>query len=310
MTTTASRQIRKAVIPVAGVGTRLLPATKSQPKEMLPVGRKPAVQYIVEEMAECQVDRILLVTGANKTSIEDHFDYSDELVSRLRATGKEELLSQILFNYLRVQIHYTRQPMQLGLGDAVAHGEMFTGAEPFVVALGDSIVTVGETQRHPLSRLVAAFESCQECNAAIVFEKIDRAQSGRYGIAKVASNSPPEEPFWLKDIVEKPKPSDAPSTYAVAGRYIFTPSIYSYLKRIRPGYGEELQLTDAIRLLIRDGGKVLGILMSNGERRFDIGNYESYWKAFLHFALRDPELGPALREFAKEQLDALEKGSA
>jgi UTP--glucose-1-phosphate uridylyltransferase len=305
MTFPARRRIRKAVIPVAGVGTRLLPATKSQAKEMLPVGRKPAVQYIVEEMAACQVDRILLVTGANKTSIEDHFDYDEELVRRLRVTGKEELLAQVLFDSLRVQIHYTRQPMQLGLGDAVAHGEVFTGEEPFVVALGDSIVTAGRARQHPLSRLVAAFESSPGCDGVIVFENIDRAQSGNYGIAQVAGRFRPEEPFRLEDIVEKPRPSEAPSTYAVAGRYVFTPSLYAYLKRIRPGYGEELQLTDAIRLLIRDGGQVLGILMTNGERRFDIGNYESYWKAFLHFALRDPELGPALREFARVQLEEL-----
>ncbi len=300
------RRIRKAVIPVAGVGTRLLPATKSQPKEMLPVGRKPAVQYIVEEMAECNVHSILFVTGAKKTSIEDHFDYDEELVSRLRVTGKEELLQHVLFQYLTTQIHYTRQPMQLGLGDAVGYGENFTGKEPFVVALGDSIVTRGDSGSHPLRRLIEAFEQDSECDALILFEEIERSLTSNYGIAKVAEGVRPLQPFRLDDIVEKPRPSEAPSTFAVAGRYIFTPGIYSYLKRIRPGYGEELQLTDAIRMLIREGGKVMGILMTEGERRFDIGNYESYWKAFFHFALRDQELGPALRQFVRALLTHLE----
>lgn len=301
------RRVRKAVIPVAGLGTRLLPATKSQPKEMLPVGRKPAVQYIVEEIAACQVDQILFVTGAKKTSIEDHFDYDEELVRRLRVMGKEEILAQVLFDHLHLQMHYTRQPMQLGLGDAVSYGENFTGKEPFVVALGDSILTNGSGNKQALARMIEAFESVSDCEGVIAFEVVDPAHVNRYGIAQVTggADADSETPFVLADIVEKPKPSETPSNYAVAGRYIFTPSIYSYLRQIQPGYGQELQLTDAVRLLIEDGGKVLGLLMKNGEQRFDIGNYESYWKAFLHFALRDPELGGTVREFVAEQLNLL-----
>ena len=301
------RRVRKAVIPVAGFGTRLLPATKSQPKEMLPVGRKPAVQYIVEEMATCQVDQILFVTGAKKTSIEDHFDYDEELVRRLRVMGKEEILAQVLFDHLHLQMHYTRQPMQLGLGDAVSYGENFTGKEPFVVALGDSILTNGDGNKQALARMIEAFESVSDCEGIIAFEVVNPAHVNRYGIAQVTggADADSETPFVLADIVEKPKPSETPSNYAVAGRYVFTSSIYSYLRQIQPGYGQELQLTDAIRLLIEDGGKVLGLLMKNGEQRFDIGNYESYWKAFLHFALRDPELGGTVREFVAEQLNLL-----
>lgn len=295
------RRIRKAVIPVAGVGTRLLPATKSQPKEMLPVGRKPAVQYIVEEMAECQVDQILFVTGAKKVSIEDHFDYDEELVRRLRETGKEELLADVLFQHLHLQMHYTRQPMQLGLGDAVAYGENFTGQDPFVVALGDSILTHDGDQQI-LKRMIDVFEVTPECDGVIVFEQVDPSHVERYGIARVAPDFAPEGPFWLEDIVEKPKPAESPSNYAVAGRYIFSPDIYSYLRRIQPGYGQELQLTDAIRLMIHEGGRVLGLLMRNGGQRFDIGNYQSYWKAFFYFALRDLELGPVIREYVSEQL--------
>lgn len=300
--------VRKAVIPVAGVGTRLLPATKSNPKEMLPVGRKPAVQYIVEEMAACEVDQILFVTGANKESIEDHFDYDEELVRRLRVTGKEKLLAQVLFDHLDLQMHYTRQPMQLGLGDAVSYGENFTGDEPFVVALGDSILTHGGDNKQALTRMIEAFESATDCEAVIAFEVVNPAHVSRYGIADVAGevDVKQERPFVMADIVEKPAPSEAPSNFAIAGRYIFTPSIYSYLREIQPGYGQELQLTDAIRLLIRDGGKVLGLLMRNGEQRFDIGNYESYWKAFLHFALRDPELGDTIRGFVGDQLCLLD----
>jgi len=302
-----NRQVRKAVIPVAGVGTRLLPATKSQPKEMLPVGRKPGVQYIVEEMGDCGVDQILFVTGAKKTSIEDHFDYDEELVRRLRVTGKEELLAQVLFDHLNLQIHYTRQPMQLGLGDAVSYGERFTGDEPFVIALGDSILSKSETHKQALARLIEVFENTPDCDGVIAFERVDPAHVGRYGIAAVDGSANADESFLLADIVEKPDPADTPSDYAVAGRYIFTPQIYSYLRQIQPGYGQELQLTDAIRLLIRDGGKVLGLLLQNGEQRFDIGNYESYWKAFLFFALRDVELGAMLRDFAQKQVELLDR---
>jgi UTP--glucose-1-phosphate uridylyltransferase len=300
-----SRRVTKAVIPVAGFGTRLLPATKSQPKEMLPVGRKPGVQYIVEEMADCGVEQVLFVTGAKKTSIEDHFDYDEELVRRLRVAGKEELLSQVLFDHLKLQIHYTRQPMQLGLGDAVSHGEKFTGEDSFIVALGDSIVTNPAGHEHALGRMMAAFEA-NECDGVIAFERIDPSHTGNYGIAQVAADSSPDQPFWLQDIIEKPKPAFAPSNYAVAGRYIFTPKIYSALRRIQPGYGRELQLTDAIRLVIQEGGKILGLLMTNGEQRFDIGNYESYWKAFLYFALRDPEVGEILRGYALQQCGMLD----
>jgi len=302
---TTNRRIRKAVIPVAGVGTRLLPATKSQPKEMLPVGRKPAVQYIVEEMAACHVDQILFVTGAKKTSIEDHFDYDEELVRRLRVTGKEELLAQVLFNDLNLQVHYTRQPMQLGLGDAVSYGQNFTGEEPFVIALGDSILTSGNGNKHALARMIEVFESHPDCDGVIAFEEVDPKHVDRYGIAHVQGVAQQGGAFGLADIIEKPSPAEAPSNYAVAGRYIFTPAIYSYLDKIQPGYGQELQLTDAIRLLIREGGHVLGLLMTEGERRFDIGNYESYWKAFAYFALRDAELGPMFREFVAEQLSLL-----
>ncbi len=300
-----SRRVTKAVIPVAGFGTRLLPATKSHPKEMLPVGRKPGVQYIVEEMADCHVDQVLFVTGAKKSSIEDHFDYDEELVRRLRVAGKEELLSQVLFDHLKLQIHYTRQPMQLGLGDAVSYGEKFTGDDPFIVALGDSILTNGSDQQLALGRMITAFEST-DCDGVIAFERIDPSHTGNYGIAQVAAGAPVDRPFWLEDIVEKPKPAFAPSNYAVAGRYIFTPEIYSALKRIQPGYGRELQLTDAIRLLIQEDARILGLLMTNGEQRFDIGNYESYWKAFLYFALRDPEVGATLRNYALRQCSALE----
>lgn len=300
------RQVTKAVIPVAGWGTRLLPATKSQPKEMLPVGRKPGVQYIVEEMADCHVNQILFVTGAKKTSIEDHFDYDEELVRRLREGGKEDLLGQVLFGHLNMRIHYTRQPMQLGLGDAIGYGEQFTGGDPFVVALGDSIVTSGHDQRPALARMIDAFEQTN-CDGIIAFETVDRAHVSNYGIARVAADCNPQQPFQLLDLIEKPKPSETPSTFAIAGRYIFTAAIYDALRRIQPGYGQELQLTDAIRLLIKEGARIQGLLMTNGEQRFDIGNYESYWKAFMHFALRDPEVGSSLREYLIGQCDLIDK---
>ncbi len=155
--------------------------------------------------------------------------------------------------------------------------------------------------------MIEVFENTPDCDGVIAFERVDPAHVGRYGIAAVDGSANADESFLLADIVEKPDPADTPSNYAVAGRYIFTPQIYSYLRQIQPGYGQELQLTDAIRLLIRDGGKVLGLLLQNGEQRFDIGNYESYWKAFLFFALRDIELGAMLRDFVQKQVELLDR---
>jgi UTP--glucose-1-phosphate uridylyltransferase len=291
-----------AIVPVAGQGTRLLPSTKSQPKEMLPVGRKPVVQYIVEELANSGVRRLLFITGPGKTSIENHFDLDAELIAFLRSTGKEELLAELAFERAELEYFYTRQRRPLGLGHAVLCGEALVGAQPFVVALGDSIIGIN-AQSDIVRRMADEFERCR-ADAVIAFEEVPRDDVVQYGIAKPRTPSAPV--FELADIIEKPSVDEAPSTLAVAARYVFAPVIFDLLKKTPPGKGGEIQLTDAIRQLIHQGGKVLGIRLPEHERRFDIGNFESYFRAFVEFALADPRHGDDLRAFVRQLLQTPE----
>ena len=284
-----------AVVPVAGRGTRLLPMTKSQPKEMLPVGRKPVVQYVVEELSRCGLARLLFITGPGKTAIENHFDIDVELVTSLRETGKEELLEELAFEREDLEYFYTRQRRQLGLGHAVLCARYVVGQQPFVVALGDSIIGM-HAQSQVVRRMIDEFES-QRADAVIAFEEVPRHEVVQYGIA--APRNGAADVFELSDLVEKPSVSQAPSNLAVAARYVFSPAIFECLAETPYGKGNEIQLTDAIRLLIERGGKALGVRLPANERRFDIGNFESYFEAFVEFALADPQYGPALREKLK-----------
>jgi UTP--glucose-1-phosphate uridylyltransferase len=287
-----------AIVPVAGQGTRLLPSTKSQPKEMLPVGRKPVVQYVVEELMLSGIRRVLFVTGPGKTSIENHFDINAELIAFLRETGKEELLEELDFERQNVQYFYTRQRRQLGLGHAVLCARPLVGAQPFVVALGDSILGLN-AQSDIVGRMVAEFERAG-ADAVIALENVPSEDVVHYGIARPRDSAGPV--FELADLIEKPSVAEAPSTLAVAARYVFAPGIFELLEQTAPGKGGEIQLTDAIRLLIQQGGKVLGMRLSDRERRFDIGNFESYFKAFIEFALHDPRYGAELRDYVRHLL--------
>jgi UTP--glucose-1-phosphate uridylyltransferase len=282
-----------AVVPVAGRGTRLLPLTKSQPKEMLPVGRKPIVQYVVEELARCGIQRLLFITGPGKTAIENHFDIDSELISHLRETGKEELLLELAFEREDLDYFYTRQRRQLGLGHAVLCGRPVVGNQPFAVALGDSIIGI-----HAQSKVMRTMIECFEAGGVegvVAFEEVPPEDVVQYGIAE-PRNGRADDVFELANLIEKPAVSEAPSNLAVAARYVFAPAIFDCLVKTRPGKGNEIQLTDAIRMLIRDGGRVLGVRLPPGERRFDVGNFESYFAAFAEFALADPQYGPALRK--------------
>jgi UTP--glucose-1-phosphate uridylyltransferase len=281
-----------AVIPVAGLGTRLLPLTKSQPKEMLPVGRKPIVQYIVEELDRVGIDQVLFITGPSKTSIENHFDTNQELIDALRENGKEELLAELAFDRFQARYFFTRQRQLLGLGHAVSCARSFVGNQPFIVALGDSIIGL-----HAQSDIVRRMQQCFEthpCEAVIAFEEVRADEVVQYGIARPKDDG---EIFEVLDLIEKPSREEAPSNLAIAARYIFSPKIFDALDRVEPGKGGEIQLTDAIRLLIQDGGKVYGVRLRNGERRYDIGNFESYFRAFVEFALADEKYGAALRDY-------------
>jgi len=287
-----------AVVPVAGLGSRLLPATKSQPKEMLPVGRKPVVQYVVEELTRVGLNQILFITGPGKTSIENHFDLNNELTQILRETGKEELLTELSFERTSARYYYTRQRQLLGLGHAVLCAKNFVGEQAFVVALGDSIIGM-HAESDVVKRMKKLFVT-QEAAAVIAFEKVPHNEVFRYGIAVPRENG---EIFELEDVIEKPSIDTAPSNLAIAARYVFSPIIFSALEKTGFGTGNEIQLTDAIRRLIHDGHKVYGMLLQPHEERFDIGNFESYFRAFLTFALTDEKYGANLRDHLGELLN-------
>jgi UTP--glucose-1-phosphate uridylyltransferase len=282
-----------AVVPVAGLGTRMLPATKSQPKEMLPVGRKPVVQYVVEELTRAGMGRILFITGQGKTSIENHFDVNAELVQALRESGKEDLLAELAFERSPVQYFYTRQRQALGLGHAVLSAQSLVRDEPFVVALGDSIIGFSP-ESDVVRRMTTAF-TARGAAAVIALEEVAPQDARHYGIAQVGEEQ--GELLELTDLIEKPDPEEAPSNLAIAGRYVLSPAIFPALVRTKAGRGVEIQLTDAIRALIRSGERVYGMKLRQGERRFDIGNFDAYFRAFVEFAIADEKHGDAFRRF-------------
>ena len=287
------------MVPVAGLGTRLLPATKSQPKEMLPVAKKPIVQYVVEELGRAGIDRLLFVTGRGKHSIENHFDHDPELVEALQRAAKNDLLEELDFEKAKIHYLYTRQAVQRGLGDAILHGEPFVGHEPFLVALGDSIIGLnGESDIS--SRMAEAYEQRQAA-AVIAVEEVPLEQTRHYGVVKPDSDNG-DGIFTISDLVEKPDPSAAPSRLAIAGRYLFAPLIFDMIRRVEPDKKGEIQLTDAIRLLCQSGRRVVGVKLRPNERRYDIGNFASYYETFLEFALADPTHGTKLKERLKELL--------
>ena len=292
-----------AVVPVAGMGTRLLPATKSQPKEMLPVGRKPVVQYVVEELGKAGVQQLLFITGPGKVSIENHFDLNHELTELLRSTGKEELLAELAFERAGMEYFYTRQRELLGLGHAIMCAEPFVRKEPFVVALGDSIIGL-QSKSTIVKRMTECFRT-KGADAVIAFQEVPRQEVFRYGIARTSEHG---EVFEVEDLVEKPPVEEAPGNLAIAARYILKPEIFEALKRTRPGTGNEIQLTDAIRLLMREGARVYGVRLGKEDTRYDIGNFGSYFKAFTEFAVSDEKFGPEMRAYLKSLVDNNFKG--
>lgn len=287
-----------AVIPVAGHGTRLLPATKSQPKEMLPVGRKPVVQYVVEELAAAGIRRMLFVTGARKAAIENHFDEDHELIKYLRESGREEELAELDFERQTLEYFYTRQRRQLGLGHAVLCARPLVGNQPFLVALGDSIIGL-HAHSGIVARMLDEFERTK-ADVVVALEEVAPADTEKYGIAVL--RGPAGDRMELSGFVEKPARGQAPSNLAIVGRYLFSPVIFEELAATTPGKGGEIQLTDAIQSVLSKGGKGIGLRLRDNERRFDIGNFDSYFRAFFDFALADEKYGPSLRAHVESAL--------
>jgi UTP--glucose-1-phosphate uridylyltransferase len=294
--------IRKAVVPVAGPGTRLLPATKSQPKEMLPVGRKPTVQYVVEELAEAGITQVLFVTGRKRSSIEDHFDRDPELERRL--ADADESVRRELQTSSGVSFFYTRQSVQAGNADAVRQAQDFVGDEPFVVAFGDTIIR-SDARQTLLQRMMETHaRSGVACTLAV--EEVPEEDVFRYGmVAPAAGASVSSEAFAIEGLVEKPEKAAAPSTLAITPRYVFERSIFSAIAATLPGRGGELWLTDSISILLRQGLAVQGMKLRDGERRYDIGTFETYFKAFIDFALLDDRYGYTIRQYLVQKANQI-----
>jgi UTP--glucose-1-phosphate uridylyltransferase len=290
--------IQNAIVPVAGFGTRLLPATKSQPKEMLPVARKPIVQYVAEELVNNGLKQILFITGRGKSSIENHFDHDPELIRMLEQTNKKELLEALDFSELKANYFYTRQPVQKGLGDAILCGESFAGQGPFVVALGDSIIGL-HAQSKLISQMVAVFEK-NHASAVVAVEEVPREEVKHYGIVEPASTD--GEVIRVANLIEKPEVETAPSNLAIAARYVFSPLIFDLIKQVKPDKRGEIQLTNAIQMMCEEGRRVLAVKLPAHERRYDIGNFPSYFESFVEFALADPEYGEEFRATLKRLL--------
>jgi len=298
-----TRKVCKAVVPVAGWGTRLLPATKSQPKEMLPVGRKPAVQYVVEELQEAGLQQILFVTGRKKSAIENHFDSDQELTKMLMSGGGYALLDELKYLEAGTRFFYIRQSIPKGLADAVHLAEDFVGDEDFVVALGDSIIKSPDGNCF-LSDMIASHEKHgSACTIAV--EEVAPEDVHRYGIVKPGSSGGGGLDWEIEDLVEKPSREAAPSNWAIAAHYVFSPQIFEAIRRTYPDASGELQLTDSIRLLIRMGEKVRAVRLHQGQRRYDIGNFESYFKAFIDFAVSDEKYGYLIRQYLKRKSSEL-----
>lgn len=279
--------IQKAIIPAAGWGTRFLPATKAQPKEMLPIVDKPAIQFIVEEAVNAGVEDILIITGKNKRAIEDHFDRSLELEDLLREKDKGELLALVERIADLADIHYIRQKEQLGLGHAVYCARKFIGQEPFAVLLGDDIIV---NTPSCLEQMLAVYE---EVKAPIVaVQEVPREEVNRYGVIAPLEVDGPL--IQVKDLVEKPQPAEAPSNLAVIGRYLLVPEIFPLLEEVKPGAGGEIQLTDALRLLASQG-RVYAYRFQG--KRYDVGDKLGFLRATVEFALARPDLAGPFREY-------------
>lgn len=284
-----NKHVKKAIIPAAGLGTRFLPATKAQPKEMLPIVDKPTIQYIVEEAVASGIEDILIITGRNKRAIEDHFDKSLELEAQLAEKGKAELLKMVQHIGNMVDIHYVRQKEPLGLGHAIYCARKFIGDEPFAVLLGDDIV---ESKEPCLKQLMDVYDEYQY--SVIAVQKVPEEDVKKYGI--IAANKIKGNIYRISDLVEKPEVKDAPSNLAVMGRYIISPRIFDFLEKTEPGTGGEIQLTDALKALC--SCEAIFALEFEG-RRYDVGDKMGYLKATVEFALKRKDLADEFINYLK-----------
>lgn len=285
------QKVTKAVIPAAGLGTRFLPATKACPKEMLPIVDKPTIQYIIEEALASGIKDILIITGHNKRSIEDHFDYNPELELNLREHGKDELLAMVQ-EIGDINLHYIRQKEPKGLGHAILCAKSFVGNEPFAVLLGDDVVYNAE--KPCLQQLIDVYDATGA--SVLGCQTVPKEKVSSYGI--VASEETDDERiFKVRDMVEKPQVEEAPSRLAVLGRYVIIPEVFAILEQTKPGRGGEIQLTDALKVLAQEQAMYAYDFVG---RRYDVGDKEGYLEATVEYALRRPEMREKFFSYLKQ----------
>lgn len=298
----SARRVRKAVLPVAGMGTRFLPATKATPKEMLPIVDKPVIQYVVEEAVAAGLDDVLFVTGRAKRALEDHFDYNGELESMLESRNDLEKLSAVRGPAQLAHIHYARQGSPSGLGHAVLCAKAHVGDETFAVLLGDEIIPAENQVLEKMFDVLA-----KHGGSVLLLKRVPSQEISRYGVASVKPTND-ENVVEVIDLVEKPDPSHAPSDLAVLGRYVLNPAIFEILETTKPGKGGEIQLTDAIKVLAQgefsaSAGKVHGLIY-DGER-FDTGEILGYITTVVEFATRRADIGPDVKAWLRKFVQGL-----
>jgi UTP--glucose-1-phosphate uridylyltransferase len=288
--------IKKAVIPAAGFGTRFLPVTKAQPKEMLPIIDTPTIQYVVQECVDSGIEDILIISGKGKRAIEDHFDRNFELESRIQEKEDEALYTQLKHIENMANIHFIRQKELNGLGDAIYHARFHCEHEPFAVLLGDSVIdsVIPVTQQ-----LIDSYEQYRQ--TVIAVETVSLENVSRYGI--VAGNNLSDRVLQLSELIEKPDPKRAPSNLAIAGRYILTPEIFKAIEKTPRGKGDEIQLTDALRILLKEEGIIATIIEG---KRYDIGNKMDFLKTTVEFALKRKEFAEDFEEFLRETISKID----
>ncbi|HEX4444143.1 MAG TPA: UTP--glucose-1-phosphate uridylyltransferase GalU [Galbitalea sp.] len=294
-------KITKAVIPAAGLGTRFLPATKAMPKEMLPVVDKPAIQYVVEEAVAAGLTDVLMITGRNKTALENHFDRVGELEATLEAKGDTARLEKVNYSTDLADVHYVRQGDPLGLGHAVLRAQNHVGRQPFAVLLGDDIIDARDVL---LSRMIEV-QGQRDCSVIALLE-VDPSQVEMYGIATVEATDE-DDVVKVTGLVEKPSVGSAPSNLAIIGRYVLRPEIFDVLEKTDPGKGGEIQLTDALQVLAADtsiAGGVYGVVFRG--RRYDTGDRLDYIKAIIQLAVERQDLGAGLRPWLRDFVRGME----
>ena len=294
------KRVTKAIIPAAGMGTRFLPATKSMPKEMLPIIDKPVLQFVIEEAIDSGIEDILIITGRGKRAIENHLDYAPELEGFLQQAGKEHLIEKVHDIADRARIFYIRQKVQRGLGDAIRIGRRHIAGEPFAVLLGDTIIQT-HSDRPGLRQLLDAFEEKQ--SSVVAVHRVPQDWVSRYGIVAGKEDPGFDNLYRLDHLVEKPDPENAPSDLAIAGRYVFSSTIFECIDKTKEGVGGEIQLTDAMNVLAT---REPVYALDWQARRYDIGNRVEYTKCFIDYALRREDTRQAVLEHLRKHEDLLE----